>query len=112
MKGAIISVCGTNIATLFNPLTGELLPSEKTDVKEIKASVTNAGAYQASCIIIPQSVSAGTAFIKVEHAGIVYVYKLPETIDFYGGKVYKFTLTISKNNPGDVGALVPDMPWG
>lgn len=112
LGGATISICGTNIATHFNLQTGELASSVEKNIKDIKASVTTSAAFQASCIIIPQTISGGTAFIKVEHAGIVYEYRLPESITFGEGKVYTFTITINKNNPGDVGAIVPDMPWG
>ena len=111
LSGATISVCGTHINTLFNPLTGELTPVSEKNVKDIKASVTTAAALQASCIIIPQTVASGTAFIKVEHEGKTYQYKLSESATFEEGKSYIFTLTINKENPGDVGAVAPDMPW-
>ena len=40
-----------------------------------------------------------------------YQYKLSESATFEEGKSYIFTLTINKENPGDVGAVAPDMPW-
>lgn len=112
LSGATISICGTDIATLFNSQTGELSASVEKNIKDIKASVTTSAAFQASCIIVPQTLSDGTTFIRVEHAGVTYEYKLPASFTFYEGRVYTFTITINKNNPGDVGAMVPDMPWG
>ena len=112
LSGATISICGTDIATRFNPLTGELTPSDEKNVKDIKASVTTSVALQASCVIIPQTVAGGTTFIKIDYDGSTYNYKLQETIAFEGGKAYVFTININKNNPGDVGAVVPIIPWG
>jgi len=55
LSNAEIFICNTNIATGFNPTTGEL-STVTSNIAEIKASVTTDKAYTGSAIIVPQTV--------------------------------------------------------
>ena len=112
LSGATISICGSNITTLFNPQTGELFVPTEKNIADIKASVTTADAQTASCILIPQTINEGTPFIKIEHAKKTYTYKLPQTMLLHGGYEYTFQLAIEDGQINDVTGSVPDMPWG
>ena len=85
LNGATISICGTNIATNFNPSTGDL-SAATANVQEIKAGVTTTAAKTASAIIVPQTVAAGTPFIKVTLGEKIFYHKLSVEKTFASGK--------------------------
>lgn len=86
LSGAIISICGAKISTNFNPITGEL--SGANTIAEIKAGVTTSTAYTASAIIVPQTIAAGTQFIKVSLGEKEFNYKLNADKEFLAGYRY------------------------
>jgi len=95
LSGATISICGTNIATNFNPSTGEL-SATTADVQEIKAGVTTDNAKTASAIIIPQTIENGTKLIKVQHSNKSFFYTLKDTKAFEAGKSYNYSLKVKE----------------
>ena len=96
LSDAIISICGTNIATNFNPQTGELSTATTANVQEIKAGVTTANAFTSSAIVVPQTIEAGTKFIKVSHGNKTFYYTLPAEKEFKSGYSYNYTLTVKE----------------
>ena len=113
ISNATITLCGVNIATGFNPQTGELYAVTE-NVADIKASVTTESAYTASAIIVPQTMKSGSRFIKITFEDKDYHYTLPEEQVFESGQVYHFTieLNISDNSNAktDYVDLKFDMP--
>lgn len=59
---------------------------------DIKVCSGTAGA----AIIAPQTVSAGTAFIKVVVGGGTYVHKLTSDVTFAGKSAYTYNITVNK----------------
>lgn len=96
LSNATISICGTDIDSYFNPTTG-VLSANTTNVKTIKAAVTTESPYTASAIIIPQTLTSGTKFIKVEHGSKVYYYTLSSDTDFEGSNSYDYNLVVTKS---------------
>ncbi|MBE6301144.1 MAG: hypothetical protein E7085_04715 [Parabacteroides distasonis] len=96
LSGATISICGTNIATNFNPSTGEL-SSATSNVTEIKASVTTDTEKTASAIVIPQTIASGTQFIKVVLNNKIYYYTLNVDKELVSGKSYSYTLNVKNS---------------
>ena len=94
LSGAIISICGTNITTNFNPATGELSNTTTANVQEIKAGITTKDAYTASAIVIPQTVNSGTKFIKVILGSKIFYYTLNADKVLKSGYSHNYTLTI------------------
>ena len=92
LSGATICICGTKTSVSFNPQTGELLPDTESD----EAEITVGGTPAAAAIIIPQTVSGNTKFIKVTHNGKTYYYKLTANQTFDSGKVYEFALNVKE----------------
>ena len=95
LSGATISICGTNIATNFNPSTGEL-SAAVADVEEIKAGVTTEEAFTASAIVVPQTVANGTKFIKVIHGSKTFYYTLTADKVLKSGYSHNYTLTVKE----------------
>lgn len=95
LSGATISICGTNIATNFNPSTGEL-SAATAYVQEIKAGITTANAKTASAIIIPQTIENGTKLIKVQHSNKSFFYSLKDSKAFDAGKSYNYSLKVKE----------------
>ena len=112
LSNATIRVCHSNLAVQFNPQTGQLKEASMVSISDIKASVTTAESKTASCIIVPQEIKQGTAFIQVDHADKTYQYKLKNDITFQEGKLYHFVLLIKDGKMNDVTATAPDLPWG
>jgi len=90
-KDAIVYICGTNIATLFNPITGDLEEVETPSILDIKAGKD---AASASAIIVPQTVDKGTVFIELLHNSKIYQYTLPAEKEFTSGNSYNYTLNV------------------
>ena len=97
LSGATISICGTNIATIFNPSTGKL-SAATANVQEIKAGVTTEEAYTASAIVVPQTVVGNTKFIKVALGDKIFYYTLSTDKDLKSGYSHNYTLTIKEKN--------------
>ena len=95
LSDATISICGTNIATNFNPSTGEL-SAATANVQEIKAGVTTEEAYTASAIVVPQTVANGTKFIKVVHGSKTFYYTLAANKELKSGYSHNYTLTVKE----------------
>lgn len=91
VTSAIVSICGTKPSATFNLSTGEIT-NPSGDASDIKA----AQAASAAAIIIPQTVNAGTKFIKVEFNEKTFYYTLSENKTFESGKAYGFTLTLKE----------------
>ena len=94
LSGAIISICGTNITTNFNPATGELSNATTANIQEIKAGITTEDAFTASAIVIPQTVNSGTKFIKVSLGSKIFYYTLNTDKVLKSGYSHNYTLTI------------------
>ena len=93
LSGAVVSICGTNVATSFNPTTGSL-SATATDVQEIKAGETTSSAYTASAIVVPQTVANGTKFIKIVLGDKTFYYTLSTDKELRAGYSHNYTLTI------------------
>ena len=93
LSGAVISICGTNVTTSFNPTTGSL-SATATDVQEIKAGETTSSAYTASAIVVPQTVANGTKFIKIVLGDKTFYYTLSTDKELRAGYSHNYTLTI------------------
>ena len=93
LSGAVVSICGTNVATSFNPTTGSL-SATSTDVQEIKAGETTSSAYTASAIVVPQTVTNGTKFIKIVLGDKTFYYTLSTDKELRAGYSHNYTLTI------------------
>lgn len=99
LSNAILTICGTNISTGFNPETGALTAVDGK-VADIKMSVTTSTAYTGAAIIVPQKVVNGTKFVKVTYMGYDYDYLLSADMDFKPGRSYTFSLKMKKVNDG------------
>lgn len=97
LTGAVISILNTLPSITINTSTG-VLGTASGNVKTIKAGVATAQNYTASAIIVPQTISSGTAFIHVVHSGREFVYKLSNPHTFTSGYLYNFTLNISEHD--------------
>ena len=95
LSGATISICGTNIATNFNPSTGEL-SAATADVQEIKAGVTTEETYTASAIVVPQTIANGTKFVKVVHGSKTFYHTLTADKELKSGYSHNYTLNIKE----------------
>jgi len=97
LSGATIYICGTNVRTNFNPTSGDLSDATSTNIQEIKAGITTSTAYTASAIVIPQTIVAGTQFIRVIHGEKIYSYKLgSENKILTAGYSHNYTLTVKE----------------
>jgi len=97
LSGITISICGTNISTGFNSSTGTLFETEET-IEDIKASITEDGAYTASAIIIPQIIAKDTKFIKLTRNDKDFYYTLLDNKHYRSGYSYHYTLNIEESN--------------
>ena len=97
LSNAKIFICGTDIATGFNPATGKLF-AVTSNIAEIKASVTTDKAYTGSAIIVPQTVKKGTQLIKITHNNKNFHYTLPEDMEYKSGYSYNYTLLVKDSN--------------
>lgn len=96
LSGSTISICGTQITTTFNPMTGSV--SGASDIHEIKASVTAEEAYTASAIIVPQTIEKGTKFIKITCGSKDFFYTLPDDMSYLPGHSYHYRLKVEDSN--------------
>ena len=111
LNNATITLCGVNIATGFNPQTGELYGVTE-NIADIKASVTTESAYTASAIIVPQTLAQGTKFIKITFEDKDYHYTLPEDQVFESGQAYQFTIEINISDNSNAKTDYVDLKFG
>lgn len=111
ISNATITLCGVNVATGFNPQTGELYAIAE-DIADIKASVTTDSAYTASAIIVPQTLAQGTNFIKITFEDKDYHYTLPEDQVFESGQAYQFTIEVNISDNSNAKTDYVDLKFG
>ena len=111
ISNATITLCGVNVATGFNPQTGELYAVTE-DIADIKASVTTDSAYTASAIIVPQTLAQGTNFIKITFEDKDYHYTLPEDLVFESGQAYQFTIEVNISDNSNAKTDYVDLKFG
>lgn len=97
LSGANIFICGTNLSTEFNPVTGNL-SAATANIADIKASITTEETYTGSAIIVPQTVKKGTQLIKIIHQNREFHYTLPEDMEYESGHSYQYTLKVKESN--------------
>ena len=95
LSGATISICNTKISTTFNPTTGAISDASG-DPQEIKAGVTTADAKTASAIVVPQTVSSGSQFIKIVLGEKIFYYTLSAGKELKSGYSHNYTLTVKE----------------
>ena len=111
INNATITLCGVNVATGFNPQTGELYAVTES-IADIKASVTTQSAYTASAIIVPQTLAQGTKFIKITFEDKDYHYTLPEDQVFESGQAYQFTIEVNISDNSNAKTDYVDLKFG
>lgn len=111
ISNATITLCGVNVATGFNPQTGELYAVTE-NIADIKASVTTDCAYTASAIIVPQTLAQGTKFIKITFEDKDYHYTLPEDQVFESGQAYQFTIEVNISDNSNAKTDYVDLKFG
>ena len=90
-----VYICGTKTSTYFNPTDGSLSDYTGASVGEIKAGVTTENAYTASAIVIPQTLAAGTQFIRIVQGDKVYSYNVgSQGKELLSGISHNYTLTV------------------
>ncbi|MBQ8501554.1 MAG: leucine-rich repeat protein [Bacteroides sp.] len=95
LSGAYIYICGTNISTNINPITGKIAEATTPVVEDILAGITTT-ASTATAIIVPQTLGKDFKLIKIEHANKTYYYTLPDEKTFESGKSYSYTLNLKE----------------
>ncbi len=108
LSKSTISICGVNnVARLY--MTGVMQEVFAAGPVDVKAGTETS---QASAIIVPQYISSGKKFIKIEAEGKTYYYTLNNDKQFESGKVYTFKLGISTSGDGGVISLSENIePW-
>ena len=109
LKGATVSVLNVMPTTTFTVSTGKI-GGAQGNATDIKAAVfaTDATAFTASAIFVPQAVADGTPFVRVTLAdGTSYDADLAELTDFAGSTKYNYTMNFSGGGQEPVeGSLV------
>ena len=103
LESAQIDILNTFLGSTVNLKTGVVTlvnTGENVAVKTITAKATTTSALSAAAIIIPQTVTKGTQFIKVTIGTTAYVYSIPTgegatDMTFEGGKDYQYGITVS-----------------
>lgn len=95
LDGATISICNTKVGTVFNPATGELTGTTG-EVHEIIAGVTSSEAKTASALVVPQTVSAGSQFIKIALGENIRYYTLPADKVLKSGYAHNYKLIVKE----------------
>lgn len=93
LDGAEVWVCGTKISTPFDP--NECRISAIEPVSDIKAAVLTEEQLTAAAIVVPQTVGAGSKFIRVKVGDRMFFYRLKNDATFESGYSYLYTLHLS-----------------
>lgn len=91
LSSAVVYITNTLTGVTFSA-SGASLGAAVGEAADIKVCTGTAG----SAIIVPQTVSSGTSFIKVIAGGGSYVYSLSSDITFAGGGAYTYNITVNK----------------
>jgi hypothetical protein len=93
---ASVYVCGTKVATTFNPSTGALgeATGEAADIKAIDRLGAGTKAY---AVVVPQTVSAGTELVKIVTADKTFTAKVASDVEFKAGSAYSFEVTVNSS---------------
>ena len=91
LSSAVVYITNTLPEVTFSA-NGASLGTAAGDAADIKVCTGTAG----SAIIVPQTVSSGTGFIKVVAGGGSYVYSLSSDITFAGGGAHTYNITVNK----------------
>ena len=93
LNNAIISICNTKTSTTIDLSNGNIPENAIGNVQEIKAGVGST----ASAIVIPQTITGNTKFIKIEHSGKTFYYTLGDTgKKIKSGYSHNYTLTVKE----------------
>ncbi len=95
LTNAAVYVTGTKTATTFNPSTGAI-GEASGDASNIKAVAALGTGTTACAIVVPQTVAAGAALVKIVAGDKTLVAKLASEVTFASGSAYNFTVSISK----------------
>lgn len=93
LDGAEVWVCGTKISTPFDP--NECSISAIEPVSDIKAAVLTEKQLTAAAIVVPQTIGAGSKFIRVKVGDRMFFYRLKNDATFESGYSYLYTLHLS-----------------
>lgn len=116
LQGATVSVVNTLPAITLNLQDGTLGAASGA-AANIKAAVFGADAaeFQASAVIVPQTIAANTEFVEVIVGTDIYKAELASEVNFEEGKVYTYTVKFDKKGEDVTVALVPTTTldgWG
>lgn len=73
--------------------TGVVTPVGEIDIMDIVPAESGNG-WRA--IVVPQSVDAGMALLRITVDGTTYLFRKDETMEYQAGKLHKFTISVSK----------------
>ena len=84
-----------------------------SDVSVVRMAPQSSDNYRA--VVIPQTVAAGKQLLSITIDGKTYSHKLGKAMNYQGGKLHNFTMTVSKSaDTGDYEIMVTDdgiTPW-
>ncbi len=84
-----------------------------SDVSVVRMAPQSSDNYRA--VVIPQTVAAGKQLLSITVDGKTYSHKLGKAMNYQGGKLHNFTMTVSKSaDTGDYEVKVTDdgiIPW-
>lgn len=85
---------------IVNTLPSVTFSADGATFGEAQGSATDilvcSSGTEGSAIIVPQTVTSGTGFIKVAVGGGSYVYKLASGVTFEGGRAYTYSIKVNK----------------
>ena len=98
LTGATVYITGTKNGTTFNPSTGAIAaaPTGSEAVEITAATLSSEAAATVCAIIIPQTLDANTAFVKIVTAdnSKTLIAKLDEAITFDGSNSYNMSISV------------------
>ena len=99
VSSSTVSICGTKTGTTLNPSTGALgeATGSATDIKigtGVNITATGVTTYG---VVVPQSLAAGSQFVKIVADGKILSAKLTSAVTLEAGKAYNFTATIGSS---------------
>ncbi len=84
-----------------------------SDVSVVRMAPQSGDSYRA--VVIPQTVAAGRQLLSITIDGKTYSHKLDKAMNYQGGKLHNFTMTVNKSaDTGDYEVKVTDdgiTPW-